>query len=125
MSQIRRGYPIGALFVLVTVCAVLVAGVSPLVRALGQPDAEIWRGIAAVGVGALLGQIVGLFLGVIQFRVVLGICLGALAGTLIGAAAGGLSLLPTEQLASSAAAMTVGSGLVVAVALAMRRVQAS
>jgi uncharacterized membrane protein len=115
-----RGYPLGALFVLVTLCAVLVAGAAPLVR-MSKDEVEPEMFLLALGSGALGGMVVGLIMGLLQFKIGLGMLMGAGVGAAIGAAAGMMSLLSNEQILTAAAAMTAGSGLVVAVSLVMRR----
>ena len=116
-----RGYPIGALFVLVSVCAVLAAGVTPLARtAVGGGELEGDLGWY-VGIGAICGLVCGAILGAIYYRFPVGMAMGLGAGTIIGAASGAMALMPGNQLITAAAAMTAGSGLVVGVALVMRR----
>jgi hypothetical protein len=61
-------------------------------------------------------------LGLLQFRVGMAVPMGAAAGAVIGMAAGLVALLPTAMLSTSAVAMLVGSGMVVAVSLLNRRV---
>ena len=117
------GYPIGALFVLVSVCAVLAAGVSPLARAAvrgGEVQGDLG---VAVGIGALCGLLCGGILGAIYYRFPLGPAMGLGAGTVIGAVGGAMALVPGDQLITAAAAMTAGSGLVVGVAIVMRRAE--
>jgi hypothetical protein len=117
----RRSYPLGALFVLVTTCAVLAVGVAPLARAVADGDQDIGGLLISLALGAVGGLIVGNVIGMMQFRVALGLGIGALAGTMIGAVAGALAMLPVSALAGAAGAMTGGSALIVVVALVMRR----
>jgi hypothetical protein len=121
-SAPTRGFSLSGLFVLVTASAALVAGFTPLVRqaAAGQVNG-IELSAALVG-GFTGGLLLGLVLGLLQFRVGLAVPMGAAAGALIGMAAGMVALLPTATLSTSAIAMLVGSGLVVAVSLLNRRV---
>jgi hypothetical protein len=120
MSHSRRGYPIGALFVLVAVCAVMLAGISPLMR-MAEGEIESLHVLTAVGCGVLVGLVTGLILGLLQFRMGLGIVLGVSVGAIIGAAGGLMALLSAQQMLPAAAAMTAGSALVVGVAYVMRR----
>jgi hypothetical protein len=117
----RRGYPLGALFVVVTACAVLIAGVSPLARMAVREEADLGRGLIAAAIGAGWGLFIGLLVGLIGHRTALASGLGALAGLFIGAAGGVICLLPARELTPAAAAMTAGSALIVGVALLMRR----
>jgi hypothetical protein len=121
MTAPRSGYPIGALFVVVALCAVLIAGISPLVKSTEDGNIDSRFVVLSLAAGALCGIVVGLILGIFQFRLGLGIVMGTSLGALIGMAAGVMALLSTRQLLTAAAAMTAGSGLVVAVALVMRR----
>jgi hypothetical protein len=118
----NRGYPLGALFVLVTACAVLIAGITPIVQDIGQPDGhQVLEVLTALGIGAGCGLLVGVVVGLLQFRMAVGAAMGALAGIVIGAASGIIVLLTSDQITTAAAAMTAGSALVVGVALIMRR----
>ena len=120
----RRGYPLGALFVVVTACAVLVAGVSPLARMAANEDADLGRGLIAAAIGAGWGAFIGVLVGLIGHRTPLAAGLGAASGLVIGAAGGVICLLPARELTPAAAAMTAGSALIVGVALLMRRTEA-
>ena len=69
MTFPARGYPLGALFVLVTVCAVLVAGVTPLVQMIQQGSIESAQFLIALTAGTLGGMVIGVILGLMQFRI--------------------------------------------------------
>ena len=121
MTFPARGYPLGALFVLVTVCAVLLAGVSPLIN-MFQKDRIPPETFAAVMGGSLLGgMILGMILGLFQFNVGQGVAMGMGAGLVVGMTAGALSLLGSQHIWAAAIAMTAGSGFIVAIAVLMRR----
>lgn len=117
----RRGYPLGALFVLVAASAVLIAGASPLARLAMGEDFDIARGLFAVAIGAGWGVLIGALSGWLTYRAFSAAGLGAVAGFFIGAASGAICLLPGHELAPVAAAMTAGSALIIGVALVMRR----
>jgi hypothetical protein len=121
----KRGYSLSSLFVLVTASAALVAGFTPLVRlwgAGGEGSVGTVELLLALAAGLVGGLLIGLVLGLLQFRVGMAVPAGAAAGALIGMAAGLVALLPTALLGTSALAMLIGSGLVVAVSLINRRV---
>jgi hypothetical protein len=118
-----RGYPIGALFVLVSVCAVLAAGITPLARSAARGEELHGDLAAAVAIGTVCGLLCGGILGAIYYRFPLGPAMGLGAGMVIGAVGGAMALMPGDQLITAAAAMTAGSGLVVGVALVMRRAE--
>ena len=123
MTFPARGYPLGALFVLVTVCAVLVAGVTPLVQMIQQGNIESAQFLIALTAGTLGGMVIGVILGLMQFRMGLGVVMGTGIGVILGAAAGAMSLLTGHQILTAALAMTAGSGLIVIVAVIMRRIE--
>ncbi len=116
-----RGYPLGALFVVVTASAVLIAGAAPLLRTVFEEDTDVGRIVITTSAAAAWGCIVGLLVGLLGHRSALASGLGALSGTFIGAAAGMIALLPARELAPAAAAMTAGSALIIGLALVMRR----
>jgi hypothetical protein len=121
MSNSLRGYPLGALFVLVTFCAVLLAGISPLLQNLDGGIVSPGAVSAAVGGGAFGGMLLGMILGLFQFRMGRGVVIGAGVGCVIGLVAGAMAMLTSRQIVTTATAMTAGSGLIVAVAVMMRR----
>ena len=63
MNGRRRGYPLGALFVVVAACAVLIAGVSPLIRSLFRGEANVGHFLESVVTGAGCGLLVGAVMG--------------------------------------------------------------
>ena len=123
-DQTRRGYPLGALFVLVAASAVLVAGVTPLIRLTVQGKVEASSFLFALALGAGVGLNLGILIGLHRYRRAAGVLVGACVGTVIGGIGGLMALLPPGQVPAAAAAMVAGSGLVVGVALVMRRAKA-
>src|SRR3954468_21559634 len=105
MNTSRRGYPIGALFVLMTVCAVLLAGISPLAQNFNSGTVSFEAFLGALGIGALAGMLLGMVLGLFQFQMARGVATGAVAGCVIGLIAGGFALLSSDQIATAAIAM--------------------
>jgi hypothetical protein len=119
----QRGYPLGALFVLVTVSGVLIAGITPLVQLASHGEAELIPLLIAAVCGMVAGGLTGIVVGIHHFRRMLGAGLGLMAGIIIGGAAGIIALLPESRVLAAATAIVAGSGLVVGVALMMRRTE--
>ena len=123
MNETQRGYPLGGLFVLVAVSAVLVAGVTPLIRQAVSGLVPFTMLLIGLGAGAGVGLILGILVGLHHYRRASGILTGATVGTTIGAVGGMMSLTPIQQLPAAAVAIVAGSALVVGVALVMRRAE--
>ncbi|HUE73294.1 MAG TPA: hypothetical protein VMP01_20620 [Pirellulaceae bacterium] len=116
-----RGYPIGALFVLVTVGAVLTVAVTPQIRELGREGANVTAAIGAVIAGGVVGLVLGAILGMLSHRWSTGLVLGAGSGLLVGMVAGLIGTTPTQHVWRMAVAMIAGSVIIVVVAYVMRR----
>jgi MFS family permease len=117
----RRGYPLGTLFVLVAISAVLTAGLSPAVRAVAAEKLEWWQPLLAAGIGAVALGLVGVCAGGFYFPHWRGLLTGGIAGFFIGLIAGPLALVQPRDLLPAALAMCVGSVISVGIAAAMRR----
>jgi len=123
MAVGKRGYPLGALFVVVTLRGVLLAGVTPLVQLAASGEAQIVPLLIAAICGIFVGGLTGIVVGLHHFRRLLGAGLGLLAGTLIGGMAGLIALLPEDRLLAATTAIIAGSALVIGVAVMMRRIE--
>ena len=119
---VQTGFSLSGLFVLVTACAAIVAGITPLVRLAAGGRVDGMQLSIALVTGFLGGLFLGLVVGLLHFRNTLAAPIGAGTGAVVGLAAGAIALLPQGQLITSALTMIAGSGLVVAVALINRRV---
>jgi hypothetical protein len=118
----QRGFSLSSLFVLITACAALVAGFTPLVRRAFQGDIDGLALSLALVSGFLVGGLIGGIVGLLQIRSWLAAPLGAVAGALVGVASGLIALMPPDTLGAAAVAMLIGSALVVAIALLHRRI---
>lgn len=119
---VQTGFSLSGLFVLVTACAAIVAGITPLVRLAAGGNVDGMRLSLALVSGFLGGLFLGLVVGLLHFRSTLAAPIGAGTGAVVGLAAGLITLLPQNEIITSALTMIAGSGLVVAVALINRRV---
>ena len=118
---VQTGFSLSGLFVLVTACAAIVAGITPLVRLAAGGKVDGMALSIALVTGFLGGLFLGLVVGLLHFRSTLAAPIGAGTGAVVGLAAGMIALLPQDQLVTSALTMIAGSALLVAVALINRR----
>lgn len=117
----RRGYPLGTLFVLIAISAVLAAGLSPIFRAIGAENLEWWQPLFASGACSAVLGLIGFCAGGLYYPHWRGLLCGGFAGALVGLVAGPLVLLGPADLLSVTVAMSVGSIIAVAIAAVMRR----
>jgi hypothetical protein len=119
-SDNRRGYPLAALFVLVTACAALIAAVAPVLQYLfkeGMNGPQLGWVLAGGGLGLTLGLVIGC----VQHGWRLGLPIGGISGLVLGLTGGALALAPSHQLPQAAVTLVVGSGLMIGVAIFMRQ----
>jgi hypothetical protein len=121
-NLVQTGFSLAGLFILVTACAAIVAGFTPLVRLAADGRVDGVQLSISLAIGFLGGLFLGLVVGLLHFRSTLAAPIGAGTGALMGLAAGLFALLPQNQLLVSALTMVAGSALVVGVALINRRV---
>jgi hypothetical protein len=117
----RRGYPLGTLFVLIAISAVLTAGLTPIFRAVADEKLQWWQPLFAAGVAAAILAATGFCAGGLYYPHWRGLLCGGFAGAVVGLVAGPLTLLDSTDLLSVALAMSVGSIIAVAIAAVMRR----
>ncbi|MCE9529368.1 MAG: hypothetical protein K8R36_25240 [Planctomycetales bacterium] len=117
----KRGYPLGTLFVLITICAVLTAGLSPTIRAVAADKLKWWDPLFAAGVGSVVLALIGFCAGGLYYPHWRGLLCGGMAGVFVGLVAGPLTLVESRDLVPVTLAMTVGSIIAIAIAAVMRR----
>ena len=117
----RRGYPLGTLFVLVAICAVLAAGLAPAFQAVADEKLQWWQPLGAAGIAAFWLGKVGLVAGVLYYPHWRGLAVGWVAGACVGIVAGPLTLVSHRELLPVFLAMCVGTVIAVATAAVMRR----
>lgn len=116
-----RGFSLGALFVLVTASAVVIAGVAPLLRDFAGHEFDPLDLLGVMVAGLVGGMTLGAIIGVHHYRVSTGVSYGAVAGAAIGLISAPITLLRANELGPVALAMFVGSLLIVFVAAITRQ----
>ena len=117
----RRGYPLAALFVLVTACAALIAAVAPVMQHLFKESVDGAMLAWALAGGGGLGLTLGLVIGSVQHGWKLGLPIGGISGLALGLVGGVLALAPARHLPAAAVTLVVGSGLMIGVAIFTRQ----
>jgi hypothetical protein len=120
-APVRRGYPLGTLFVLVAISAVLTAGLSPTFRAVAADKLKWWEPLQAAVASATALGCIGVCAGGLYYPHWRGLLTGGMAGVCVGLVAGPLTLVKPGDLLPTALAMSVGSVISVGIAATMRR----
>jgi hypothetical protein len=119
-TEPARGYPLIALFLVLTACGVVAALVAPALRTIfdgkiGAKDAVTACIVSSVCIMAL-GGIIGLF----HFHRGRGFLLGIITGGAVGIFVGPMVMAPREALGTIVGLSVGGSAIVVLVAVAYR-----
>ncbi len=109
--NIRSGYPLSALFVLVAACAVVSALLTPVVRAVIAGSLTLEHVASASLGGAILVALVGGVIGLYHYRPLRGVGWGALTGGIIGLLIGPVTLAPPEAI-GPLVTMSIGGSVV-------------
>ncbi len=116
----RRGYPLSALFVLVAICGILLAQVTPIVRTAMAGEIGWLETLVSALIGGLAVMFLGALIGMYHYRRWRGIGLGALTGLLIGIAAGPMTLVPADKSPRILAVAVGGAAVLLAVGAGLR-----
>lgn len=118
--RVRRGFPIGALFLLITVSAVLAAHVMPVFPAVRGNQTGLQVAILAAVAACLFANLLGMVIGLFQSRPWLGLFLGGAIGGAVGLIAGPACVVPEKDFLSMFVASLVGSIMLLVFAVTMR-----
>ena len=92
-----RGYPLSALFLLVTLFAILSAIVAIAARSYNTPDVDSFLELLRFSIaGCIMFALLGIFVGLFHYRRSRGMLIGFLAGGLIGLFAGPILVIPPD-----------------------------
>ena len=111
-DRASKGFPLGALFLLVAVFATIIAQLC-LLRESDFPASEL---SFAVFVRGIWGAIFGLLIGLHDFRRLRGALVGTCVGLVVGAATGLIALSSIDQPATSLAVATASGIVLVTIA---------
>ena len=114
-----RGVSLANLFLLITVCGVLVAHVIPVLEAARKAN-NLFGFIPWILGGAVAGMFVGIPVGMCQRRPWLGVALGIPLGLMVGAIIGPLATLPAERFGELVRISFAGGATLVVFALLAR-----
>ncbi len=112
----ERGYPLSALFLLITTCAIALSmsAAAGQARVDGSAGSQILTRAALVGCGSVMG--LGALIGLYHYRPGLGLIVGGAAGAVVGSMVGPLVLAPKENLVTLFALGVGGSIAIVILA---------
>ena len=119
-QRIRRGFPLGALFLLITVCAVLAAHVMPVFPAFRASQINGQDAVVAAIGACVAAGVLGLIIGLFQSRPIIGVFLGVMIGGTLGLMIGPVCLVPETDFARMFVASLVGSIVLLLFAVTMR-----
>jgi hypothetical protein len=115
-SQGRGGYPLSALFVLITVAAILAGMLSPLARS----EIDTTGLLASAGITGLVGTVLGALIGAWIRPVWACAPIGMVTGAIVGGLIGPLTQIPVAQFATLLAACAGGAMTVLLMGVVMR-----
>ena len=118
-----RGYPLSALLLLVTACAVITAVVAPILRGPRQAGWGDLLGAAIVGAVSL--GVLGLVLGLFHYSRWRGVLWGVLLGGVLGVLLGPLIFVPLASFPEVLRTAVGGALVIVGVAAVARLTSAS
>jgi hypothetical protein len=97
-STSNGGSLVGGLFLVTAACSVMLAMVAPVWSAPGGQIEDTVSALIAAIVGGFVLGLLGLLVGMFQFRILSGMFWGCLVGAVIGAFTGPLIFLPIDRL---------------------------
>ena len=118
--SLPRGYPLGALFLLVATCAVILALVTLLMREPERLEELVVPILISAAVGAFVLMLMGIFVGLFHFSRLHGIAWGILVGGLLGLFFGPILYISVSAFPHVLLTSLVGAILVVGTATVIR-----
>lgn len=119
-TRATGGYPLIALFLVLTACGVIAALIGPAVRAVADGKVGVMDAVLAACAGATAGTIVGGVVGLFHYRRTRGFAWGLLVGATIGLFSGPLVLVPRESFGTVVTLAFAGSVVILLISAAFR-----
>jgi hypothetical protein len=124
MNQVatRRpgGYPLIALFLVLTGCAIIAALVGPAARAVSDGKIGLADALLSMLVGSVVVMVMGGIVGLFHYRRARGFGWGLLTGGVIGLFVGPIVLAPRESFATVISLSVGGAVMIILIGVAFR-----
>lgn len=118
--QPSRGYPLIALFLILTACGVVAALVGPAMRGIFEGKIGAWNAAATIVASSVSIMVLGGIVGLFHFHRGRGLLWGLITGAAVGTFVGPIVIAPREALGTIVGLSLGGSAIVVLVAAAYR-----
>lgn len=119
-APLPRGYPLGALFLLVAVCAVILALVTLLMQEPKRLDDLAGPILASAAVGFFVVMLLGILVGQFHFSRLRGMAWGAVVGGLLGLSFGPILFISASAFPYVLLTSLIGAILVIGTATVIR-----
>jgi hypothetical protein len=114
------GYPLIALFLVITACGIIAALIGPAARAVSDGRVGVGDAIYASLISTVLVMLTGGVVGMFHYRRMRGLGWGLVTGAVIGMFVGPLMLAPHEAFGSVVSLSLGGAAVIVLISLAFR-----
>lgn len=119
-TRASGGYPLIALFLVITACGVVAALIGPAIRSVADGKIGVVDALLSAGIGSIVGTVIGGAVGVFHYRRARGFGWGLLVGAVIGLFAGPLVLVPRESFGTVVTLSFAGSVVILLISAAFR-----
>jgi hypothetical protein len=119
-SQRTRGYPLIALFLVITACGIIASLIAPAVRAIAEGQIGGRDALYSALIGTIVVMLLGGVIGLFHYQRGRGFLWGLITGAVIGVFAGPISLAPREAFGAVLALSFGGAAVIVLISIAFR-----
>jgi F0F1-type ATP synthase assembly protein I len=112
------GYPLVALFLVISACGIVAALLGPAARAMSEGRIGLQTAVYSVFLGMLAVMLVGGVVGLFHYRRLRGLVWGLITGAVLGMFAGPLVLAPRESFGAVVSLSFGGAVVIVLISLA-------